>query len=69
MPLHWVDPDKCRHPNARQRLYLGSATDWYWHCPDCFTTWGGEETPAKHALVDAAARAPVTEDNEEDHDP
>jgi hypothetical protein len=39
-------------------------TDTYQYCPDCFTTFGGEETPAKKALIHAAACAPVTEQDE-----
>jgi len=36
----------------------------YKHCPTCFETWDGEETPAKKALIQAAARANVTEQDE-----
>lgn len=48
--------DKCRHPKAQKKRYVGT-TETYWYCPDCMTTWGGEEGPAKRALIAAAAQA------------
>ncbi len=53
----------CAHPRAVVKKYVGS-TDTYNYCPDCLETWGGEETPAKKALIRAAARADVTEQDE-----
>lgn len=47
--------DHCSHPNAQEKKYVGS-TETYFSCPDCFETWGGEETPAKKALIAAAAQ-------------
>lgn len=46
----------CLHPNARTKKYVGS-TETYQYCPDCFETFGGEETPAKKELLRAAATA------------
>lgn len=46
---------KCDHPRARVKRYLGS-TETYSECPDCWETWGGQETPQKKALLTAAAR-------------
>lgn len=45
----------CRHPRAETRKYVGSEKT-YKFCPGCWETFGGEETPAKKALVAAAAR-------------
>jgi hypothetical protein len=50
----------CAHPRAVTKRYLGSP-ETYEYCPDCLHTWGGEETPAKKALIDAACRAGVGE--------
>lgn len=44
----------CKHPKAQTKRYVGS-TETYCYCPDCMETWGGEETPAKKALIAAAA--------------
>ena len=46
----------CAHPKAITKTYVGS-TDTYEFCPDCYETFGGEETPAKKALIRAAAMA------------
>ncbi len=46
----------CSHPHAVVKRYVGSS-DTYSYCPDCFSTWGGEETPEKKALIAAAALA------------
>lgn len=48
--------EPCTHPKAQVKRYVGS-TDTYNYCPDCMHTWGGEETPAKKALLRAAAMA------------
>lgn len=44
----------CKHPNATIKKYVGSQ-DTYNYCPDCFATWGGEETQAKKDLIRDAA--------------
>lgn len=46
----------CTHPNAVTKKYVGS-TETYKFCGDCYETFGGEETPAKKALIRAAAMA------------
>ena len=48
----------CQHPKAVTKRYVGS-TETYQYCPDCMTTFGGEETPAKKALIAAACHADV----------
>lgn len=53
----------CIHPKAETKRYVGS-TETYQYCPDCMTTFGGEETPAKKALIAAAAAANITEQDE-----
>jgi hypothetical protein len=50
----------CEHPKAVTKRYVGS-TKSYQYCPDCLSTWGGEETAAKKTLLNDAARADVTE--------
>jgi hypothetical protein len=45
----------CDHGNAVEKRYVGS-TDSYRYCPDCWATWGGEETQTKRALLSDAAR-------------
>jgi len=47
--------DKCQHPKAQEKKYVGSQ-ETYHYCPDCMETWGGEEGPRKRALIAAAAR-------------
>lgn len=58
----------CQHPRAVVKRYVGepegAPNSTYNYCPDCMETWGGEETPAKKALIRAAARADVTEQDE-----
>jgi len=51
----FADAAKCLHPKAQTKKYVGS-TETYHYCPDCMTTWGGEEGPRKVALIAAAAR-------------
>lgn len=46
----------CSHPHAITKKYVGTS-DEYQYCPDCWETFGGEETPAKKALIRAAAMA------------
>lgn len=46
----------CSHPNAVAKKYVGT-NESYMFCPDCLETFGGEETPAKRALIEAAAIA------------
>lgn len=46
----------CTHPNAITKQYVGGQGE-YKFCPDCWETFGGEETPAKQALIRAAAKA------------
>jgi hypothetical protein len=43
----------CGHPNKQLKYYLGN-TRRYFYCPDCFHTFGGEETAEKKALIRAA---------------
>jgi hypothetical protein len=50
-----VQSEPCKHPKAQTKKYVGSQ-ETYCYCPDCMETWGGEETPAKKALIAAAAR-------------
>lgn len=50
----------CKHPKAVVKTYVGTI-EAYNYCPDCFETWGGEETSAKKALMHEAAEADVTE--------
>lgn len=50
----------CTHPKAVVKTYVGT-TETYHYCPSCFETWGGEETPAKKALIRAASEANVSE--------
>jgi hypothetical protein len=52
-----------RPSRAVVKRYVGS-TETYDYCPDCLETWGGEETPAKKALIQAACDANVTEQDE-----
>lgn len=52
----------CDHAVSVEKKYVGGGT--YRYCSTCMATFGGEETPAKKALVDAAARAGVTEQDE-----
>lgn len=47
---------KCTHQNAVTKKYVGSS-DTYQFCPDCWETFGGEETPQKKKLIEDAARA------------
>lgn len=54
---------ECAKTQAVVKTYVGS-TDTYNYCPNCLHTWGGEETSAKKALIRAAARADVTEQDE-----
>jgi len=54
---------KCTHRRRHEKSYVGSL-ETYFYCPDCLETWGGEETPAKKALIASAARAQVTEQDE-----
>jgi hypothetical protein len=53
----------CGSLKATVKKYVGS-TDTYNYCPACMHTWGGEETPAKKALLRDACRAEVTEQDE-----
>jgi hypothetical protein len=46
----------CSHPAPVTKTYIGSTTT-YQYCPDCLGTFGGEETPAKKALIRIAAIA------------
>lgn len=46
----------CTHDKAVTKRYVGS-TETYEFCPECFETFGGEETPRKKALLRDAARA------------
>lgn len=59
--------DDCKCPKCgtlnKPKRYVGS-TDTYFFCVECSHTYGGEETPRKKALIAAAARANVTEDDE-----
>lgn len=56
---------KCGSPKAVIKTYVGS-TETYNYCPEmtCLHTWGGEETPAKKALIAAACQADISEQNE-----
>jgi hypothetical protein len=54
----------CTHPHPVMKRYVGEPFATYVYCPDCMRAWGGEETPAKRALIRAAAGAGVTEQDE-----
>jgi hypothetical protein len=47
---------ECKHENARTKRYVGS-DQTYQFCPDCWETFGGEESPAKKKLIAEAAKA------------
>lgn len=53
----------CKHEAAVTKTYVGSA-ETYKFCPDCWHTFGGEETAAKKALIAAAAEAEEAFGNE-----
>jgi hypothetical protein len=55
----------CAHAGAVTKTYVGSDDTYRW-CGDCFTILEGAE-PSAEALVEAAARADVSEANEEDY--
>jgi hypothetical protein len=46
----------CKHENAVTKRYVGSE-ETYQYCPDCWETFGGQETPAKKQLIADAAEA------------
>lgn len=53
----------CTHKNAVVKRYVGS-TETYNYCPDCWETFGGEETKAKKALLAAAVASDPGEQGE-----
>lgn len=55
----------CEHLKAVTKRYVGSA-ETYEYCPECGATWGGEETPAKRALIAGAVLAAISEEDETD---
>jgi hypothetical protein len=55
----------CNHEKAHTKRYVGS-TDVYRFCPSCFSTFDGEESAVKKALINDACKANVTEADEVD---
>lgn len=53
----------CKHENTVTKPYVGS-TETYQFCPDCWETFGGEETPAKKQLIADADAAEEVFGNE-----
>jgi hypothetical protein len=54
----------CKHERVQHKTYVGS-NDHYCFCPDCFETFGGEETSFKKKLIADAAIAVETYESDD----